>query len=205
VGNGVDLTCFVSSNDSPKDKTYVAGVGSLFPVKRWDRLLRVVKQVRNVGIQDVRFRIAGAGPLHGTLQKMAQDLEVSQGIEFLGEIHNIPAFLEGAKFLVHTSESEGCPNAVMEAMASGLPVVAMEAGDIPRLVEDGKTGFVIPQGDQNTFVERVIRLLTDDELCSAMGLVAREKAEREFKLERLVSETLSVYRAAGWKDKQSLT
>jgi glycosyltransferase involved in cell wall biosynthesis len=86
----------------------------------------------------------------------------------------------------------------MEAMSCGLPVVAMEAGDIPYLVEEGKTGFVVNQGDETTFVERVIRLLTDDQLCSSMSLAARAKAEREFKLERLVSETLAVYKNSGW-------
>jgi glycosyltransferase involved in cell wall biosynthesis len=112
----------------------------------------------------------------------------------------MPKFLRGAKFLVHTSESEGCPNAVMEAMACGLPVVAMEAGDIPYLVEEGKTGFVVRQGDETTFVERIFQLVKDHELCFRMGLAARAQAERNFRLERLVSETLAVYKAAGWKD-----
>jgi glycosyltransferase involved in cell wall biosynthesis len=108
--------------------------------------------------------------------------------------------LKGAKFLVHTSESEGCPNVVMEAMACGLPVIAMEAGDIPYLVEEGKTGFVVRQNDEKTFAERVLQLLADEDLCFRMGMAARAKAERDFRLERLVSETLAVYRAAGWTD-----
>ena len=72
-------------------------------------------------------------------------------------------------------------------------------------IEEGKTGFVVRQEDETTFVERVFQLLSDHELCRHMGLAARAKAEREFTLARLVSETLDAYRAAGWKDKQSLT
>jgi glycosyltransferase involved in cell wall biosynthesis len=87
----------------------------------------------------------------------------------------------------------------MEAMACGLPVVAMKTGEIPYLVEEGKTGFVVPQDDETMFVERVSLLLGGDELCIRMGLAARAKAEREFRLERLVSETLAAYRDAGWK------
>jgi glycosyltransferase involved in cell wall biosynthesis len=130
---------------------------------------------------------------------MARELGISSCVSFVGENHDISAFLKEAQFLVHTSESEGCPNAVMEAMACGLPVVAMEAGDIPYLVEEGKTGFVVCQEDETTFVQRVFQLLDDDELCCRMGLAARKKAEREFGLVRLVEETLAIYRAAGWQ------
>jgi glycosyltransferase involved in cell wall biosynthesis len=200
VRNALDLNSFHVSNDSSDMKTYIAAVGSLFPVKRWDRLLRVVQKVKSFGIY-VHFRIAGDGPLLPTLRNLASDLGISGNVKFEGPIQDMPTFLRRAKFLVHTSESEGCPNAVMEAMACGLPVVAMEAGDIPYLVNEGRTGFIIPQGEETMFAERVCQLLGDHELCLRMGLAARAKAEREFNLERLVSETLSAYKAAGWKDK----
>jgi glycosyltransferase involved in cell wall biosynthesis len=198
VRNALDLNQFSCFNGIPGPRTHVAAVGSLFPVKRWDRLLKAIQKV-GVGAGDIRFRIAGEGPLRPVLEKLAAELGISRAVDFQGAIQDMPAFLRGAKFLVHTSESEGCPNAVMEAMACGLPVVAMEAGDIPDLVEEGKTGFVVRQGDETTFLERVCQLLSNDELCFRMGLAARAKAEREFRLERLVSETLAVYKAAGWK------
>jgi glycosyltransferase involved in cell wall biosynthesis len=103
-------------------------------------------------------------------------------------------------FLVHTAEDEGCPNVVMEAMACGRAVVAMDAGDVPYLIENGKTGLIVQRGDETTFAECVSQLLCDHELCCRMGLAARAKAEREFGLERLVSETLEAYRSAGWKE-----
>lgn len=64
----------------------------------------------------------------------------------------------------------------------------------------GYANFVVRCGDETAFAERVLRLLCDHELCCRMGLAARAKAEREFGLGRLVSETLDVYCAAGWKD-----
>jgi glycosyltransferase involved in cell wall biosynthesis len=72
-------------------------------------------------------------------------------------------------FLAHTSDVEGCPNVVMEAMACERAVVAMAAGDIPSLVEDGKTGFVVPRGDDAQFVERLVTLIINRELCRQMG------------------------------------
>jgi glycosyltransferase involved in cell wall biosynthesis len=134
---------------------------------------------------------------------MVRDLGIHEHAEFIGATSDVPELLKQSRFLVHASETEGCPNVVVEAMACGRPVVAMEAGDIPLLVEDGKTGFVIRQGDEETFGQRVIQLLSDVELCRRMGLAARAKAEREFGLGRLVAETLAAYEDAGWKDRNT--
>jgi len=199
IRNALDLNLFKCASEASSKRDYVAAIGSLSPVKRWDRLLRIVGSLRSVAGEDIRFQIAGDGPLRPALEKLADDLGVPRNVEFRGAIHDLPAFLSGARFLVHTSESEGCPNVVMEAMACGLAVVAMKTGEIPYLVEEGKTGFVVPQDDETMFVERVSLLLRDDELCIRMGLAARAKAEREFRLERLVSETLAAYKDAGWK------
>ena len=113
---------------------------------------------------------------------------------------NISDQLAESTFLIHTADYEGCPNVVMEAMACGRAVVATDAGDVPLLVEDGKTGFVVRRGEDGALVDRMIRLITDRELCRRMGEAGRAKAEQEFGLDRLVAETLAGYRNAGWKD-----
>jgi glycosyltransferase involved in cell wall biosynthesis len=200
VRNGLDLNRFRSFNETPEMKTYVAAVGWLLPVKRWDRLLRAINEIKT-RVGKVSFRIAGNGPLRPALEEMARELDISETVKFMGAVDDISSFLRQAKVLVHTSESEGCPNVVMEAMACGVPVVAMEAGDISYLVEEGRTGFVVRQDDEEGLVDRITQLLTDERLALNMGAASREKAEREFGLQRLVSETLSAYRIAGWRDK----
>jgi glycosyltransferase involved in cell wall biosynthesis len=199
VRNGLDLQRFCVLNGNAVVKEYIVGVGSLLSVKRWDRVLRIVDEVRRKGAE-CRVRIAGDGPERRRLERQAQDLGISEYVEFLGATLDVRGLLEKSRFLVHMSDSEGCPNVVMEAMACGRPVVAMDAGDIPFLVEDGRSGFVIHRGDETTFAEHVLRLLADDELCRHMGLAARAKAEQEFGLGSLVDETLNAYRAAGWRD-----
>ena len=200
VRNGLDLNYFHASDTPQHLRTYVASVGSLLPVKRWDRLLRAVQMIKDLLADNVQFRIAGDGPLRASLESLAKDLGIHHIVQFVGALQDIPAFLNGAQFLVHTSGSEGCPNVVMEAMAAGRVVVATEAGDIPYLVENGKTGFVVPRDDNDALVNRIVTLLSNPVLRGQMEFNARIKAEKEFKLESLVTGTLNAYRSAGWTD-----
>jgi glycosyltransferase involved in cell wall biosynthesis len=79
-------------------------------------------------------------------------------------------------------------------------VVATDVGDVSLLVEDGKTGFVVRRGDDEMLMTSIATLIADRHLCRRMGAAGRLKAEQEFGLDRLVAETLAVYRIAGWKD-----
>jgi glycosyltransferase involved in cell wall biosynthesis len=199
VRNGLDLNRFHSVPLAAKASLNVLGVGYLLPVKRWDLALFAAQELRNRGL-DCRMRIAGDGPLAKALEHQARGLGIADRLELMGHVDDIPGLLADSAFLVHTAESEGCPNAVMEAMACGRAVVATEAGDVPRLVEDGKTGYVVRRGNSAELAERMAELITDRNLCRRMGEAGRSKAEREFNLDRLVEETLDAYRAAGWKD-----
>jgi len=199
IRNGLDLKRFQSSSVMTHEATRILAVGYLLPAKRWDRLLLAALKLKQRGL-DCIIRIAGDGPLEASLEQEARNLGVTDCVRFIGHTNDIPTLLSDSAFLVHTSDNEGCPNAVMEAMACGRAVVAMDAGDIPHLVEDGKTGFVVRRGDIETLVERMVTLIADRDLCRRMGEAARTKAEQDFGLNRLVEETLTAYRAAGWKD-----
>jgi glycosyltransferase involved in cell wall biosynthesis len=197
IRNGVDLNKF-SSRRHP-ERGYILAVGSLLPVKRWDRLIRAVASLNEKGIR-IEVLHAGSGPLREELEAMVRELRVEHVFRFLGSRHDIESLLAGATFLVHTSEVEGLPNVVLEAMACGRAVVATDAGDVPYLIDDGKTGFVVPREDETALADHMAILLADRELSCRMGEAGRTKAEREFNLERLISETFAVYQAEGWKD-----
>jgi L-malate glycosyltransferase len=199
VRNGIDLERFRMAPFPTVGRPCIAGVGSLSAVKRWDRLLTATQTLKGYGL-DFLVRIVGDGPLHGSLKEQAGGLGVSDSVQFMGHSDNIPGLLADATFLAHPSDAEGCPNAVMEAMACGRAVVATDVGDVPLLVENGKTGFVVRRGDDKMLVERMATLLTDRDLYRHMGEAARVKAERDFGLDRLVKDTLAAYRAAGWRD-----
>jgi glycosyltransferase involved in cell wall biosynthesis len=199
VRNGIDLKRFQAVPIVTRDRRRILGIGSLLPVKRWDRLVRAAMWLKRRGV-DCFVQIAGDGPLRKSLTEKAHELAVTDRVQFLGHCDEIPRLLADAAFLVHCSESEGCPNAVMEAMACGRAVVATDVGDVSYLVEDGRTGFVVPRGDDTKLVDCMHKLIADPELCHRMGEAGRQKAEREFGLDRVVEETFVAYRAAGWTD-----
>jgi glycosyltransferase involved in cell wall biosynthesis len=199
VRNGLDLRRFRDVPTSNTGRACIIGVGSLFAVKRWERLLAASAALKQQGL-DFLTRLVGDGPLRKALMQRALELGIAERVEFIAHSDDIPGLLAEATLLVHTSDNEGCPNVVMEAMACGRAVVATDAGDVPLLVDDGKTGFIVRRGDDATLVTRMETLITDRNLCRRMGEAGRAKAEREFGLGRLVAETLAAYRAIGWKD-----
>jgi glycosyltransferase involved in cell wall biosynthesis len=99
--------------------------------------------------------------------------------------------LSTASVLVYKSEMEGLGSAALAAMASGVPVVASAVGGLPEVVEDGKTGFLVTDGD---FQKPVRRLLDDGALAAAMSCAGRQRVEREFSVEGMVEKTMRAYR-----------
>lgn len=199
VQNGLDLERFrqvpvVGS----RDPVNLLGVGYLLPAKRWDKLLVAARQLKQKK-RAYTVRIAGDGPLLPALQRQTQELGVTDCVTFLGHVEDVASLMAAATFVVHTADNEGCPNAVMEAMACGRAVVATDSGDVPFLVQEGKTGFVVRRSDSSAFTDRLETLIGNRDLCRSMGEAARMRAEQEFGLDRLVANTFTAYRAAGWR------
>src|SRR5204862_346445 len=111
---------------------------------------------------------------------------------------DISELITGARIVVHTSDGEGTPNVVMEALAAGRPAIATDVGDVGRVIQNGRTGFVVPREDPEALLSRVTELLQDDALALRMAGNALEYARQEFSLARLVRDTFDAYRSAGW-------
>lgn len=194
VPNYVDVDAF-SDLPVPRRGAIVA-VGSLLPVKRWDRVVGVAVRLRDHGI-NFHMRIAGDGPLRAWLEGEIARLGLQSQITLHGYTSEVNSILAESAFLLHVSESEGSPNAVIEALAAGRPVVATDVGDISLLVSDGDTGFVVPHGSEQILFERAAELLTNYELCAAMGLRARQTARQRFGSTSLATEMLKAYQKLG--------
>jgi glycosyltransferase involved in cell wall biosynthesis len=124
--------------------------------------------------------LAGDGRLRPELEKMAADLGIAGSVRFLGERRDIPAVLASLNISVLTSFSESLPNAILEAMAAGLPVVSTRVGGSPEVVRHGETGFLVDSGNEAQLVEALRTLLQNESLRKQFGAQGRSVARAQF-------------------------
>lgn len=147
----------------------------------------------------------GDGPLRRELERRAREAGLERNVSFLGERDDVPDLLRQSDVFVRPSLSEGLPLAVLEAMASGLPVLATPVGGTPELVEDDATGFLIEPSDVSALKDRLVRLLGDEDLRENMGRRGRQAAV-DYDWDFIGRRTLDVYqRAVAGEDEQCLT
>jgi glycosyltransferase involved in cell wall biosynthesis len=183
--NGIDATRFrppPGLRRAPGEATFVA-VAHLVPHKGIDVLLRAFARVP----APVRLRVVGDGPHLAALDALGRALGVSPRVELLGLRDDVPEILRGADACVHPTLAEGFGNAVAEAMASGLPVIATRAGGIPELVEAGISGLLVPPGDEDALAAAMARVAADPELRARLGEHARRRVLARFTVEASVA------------------
>lgn len=201
IQNGIDTDYFYP----PLNKIHsnanfrLLAVGSLLAVKRWDRLVDVVKKLHDLHIP-VSVDLLGDGPLKESLIGMIQLHGLSEIIHLRGRQTNVREFLHQADVLVHTAQTEGCPNVILEAMACGLPVVSMRCGDAAEIIVQQETGILCEQEDIGAMTESLICLFKNKELRIQMGKNARLRIESSFSLGAFALKTLSVYDRIVHKD-----
>jgi glycosyltransferase involved in cell wall biosynthesis len=153
----------------------VVCVANLVPIKGHNVLLRAWSRV--VANQPAaRLLLIGDGPLRGELQALAWNLGCRRSILFTGARPNVPELLRAADLFVLPSRYEACSNAILEAMATGLAVVACEAGGNPELVAPGLTGWLVPPDAAEPMAERILAALGDEAARQQAGHAARQQA-----------------------------
>ena len=136
--------------------------------------------------------IAGGGSQKAEMELLAQEMGLRPVVTFLGRVPDMTAVYPDADLLVLTSDHEGAPNVVMEAMACGIPVVATDAGDAHAIIGEGQGGFCARSEDE--LATQVASLVTDPGLRDAMGRAARETALRSFSIGSLGNALQDIYR-----------
>jgi glycosyltransferase involved in cell wall biosynthesis len=193
IHNAVDLDRYQSTDGARGGNTVpiVVFVGRMRPVKGVDVLVRAWKevQVRN----RARLVLAGDGPIVPDIKKLASDSGVADSIEFLGEISTVPDLLRRSDIYVQPSYQEGMPNSVLEAMATGLPIVATKISGNEDLVEDGRNGLLVPPGDATALARAIERLLVDPLEARRMGDRSRAIVSEQYGLPVVVSKLVRTY------------
>ncbi len=172
----------------PLDGPVIGAVSRLDPVKGVDVLLRAF-----ASIEGAHLAIIGDGPERTALEALAEHLGVADRIHWAGHRCNVLRLLPALDLFVQPSLHEGLPNAVLEAMAAGLPVVATAVGGTPEVVVGGITGLLVPPNDTNALAEAIATLLRDPDLRRRMGRAGQERVRCRFSLKQMVQQMQALY------------
>jgi len=197
IHNGIDLTDWNTNHLLPKrsGRCSITTVGNIRHVKGHDIFIKAAASVVRQ-FPEVSFSIAGAvlEPLYfESLQAMIHDLHLSDNFHFSGDIVDLREHLATANIFVLPSRSEGFSNAIVEAMAVSLPVVATNVGGNAEAVQDGVSGFIVPPEDAEALAAAIIRLLLDPSAAKAMGASGRKLVSERFTTEAMMVRTIETY------------
>jgi glycosyltransferase involved in cell wall biosynthesis len=188
VRDGALRTRFGIAPETP----LIGFIGRLSPEKGPDLFLRMAVSVR-AQCPTAEFILVGDGAMFGQLQTFARRFGIGDAVHFADSQSDMPAVFHELDLVVSSSLSEAMPLAVMEAMASGLPVVACKVGGIPDLVAHGLTGWLADKGDYETLAAHVVDLLENDAVRLAAGAAARERAVARMGLDRGIETTIRLF------------
>lgn len=180
--------------DNKPDFVRIISVGRLGQEKRYDRLLKLTsKLIMRLPDTDILLDIIGDGPKRNELEKMAVTMHLSGIVNFIGVIAEINSFYKKADIFILTSDWEGTPNVILEAMASGLPVVSTNVGGVSEIIKNGVTGFFYNLTDEENMLDNLVTLVKNPKLRNEVGRKAREYIEEYHASDRLANYLKELY------------
>jgi sugar transferase (PEP-CTERM/EpsH1 system associated) len=199
IYNGVDTERYARGDRAaarhalgiPGDWAVAGTVGRLDPVKDQAGLIRAFAQTRT---EKSALVIAGDGPSRQQLEAVVKELAVGHRVRLLGERSDVPTLLRALDVFVLPSLGEGISNAILEAMATGLPVIATRVGGNGELVSDGMTGRLVEPRCPEALAEALTAYFENPARARAHGAAGRERAVDEFGLERMLAGYAALYR-----------
>lgn len=193
--NAVDLARFEPPPSRDQSVLRAVFVGRHVPVKGLDILLAAwAKATLPPGAQ---LTVAGDGPERDRLMALANQLGIAQSVAFPGLVQDVPALLRANNLYVQASHQEGLPNAVLEAMANGLPTIATRISGHEDVITDGVTGMLVPPNQVDELARALSQLAVCADLRQTMGRAARQFVEQHYSTEKVLGALLAVYRREG--------
>lgn len=193
IPNGIDTSVFYSAGSIEEKKELrkklslpckkmVTFVGRLDPQKRADLLIEVFKEVHRL-FNSAYLVIIGDGPERKKLEEMADENILIKGV-----VSNVAEYLRASDLLVLPSLAEGMSNVILEAMATGLPVITTNISSNPEVIDNGIDGVLLDPEDKSGFKKNILKILTDESFASKIGQNAREKVVEKFSIESIAEK-----------------
>lgn len=173
----------------------IGNIGALVPHKGQKYFVEAAPLVLQ-RVPDARFLVLGEGELRGALERRIADLHLDRHVVLAGFRTDVLSLLKAFDLFVMSSVTEGLGTSLLDAMAAGRAIVATRAGGIPEVVEEGRTGLLVPPGDSSALAGAIVRLLSDEELRMAFGRAGEALVRERFTVDRMVDETLEAYELA---------
>jgi colanic acid/amylovoran biosynthesis glycosyltransferase len=197
---GINLGSFRFSERKPGGTIKILSVGRLTEKKGHEYAIKAIKKLSK-DINNIEYIIAGDGPLKKKLQKMVSGLDIKDKTKFLGPVSqkSVRQLYEQAHIFLHPSvtadngDQEGIPVVLMEAMATGLPVISTLHSGIPELVEDGVSGFLVLEKDEEALVGKMKFVIEHPEKWAEIGSWARKTVEERYNIVKLNKELTHMY------------
>ena len=188
-----DRAWFREQFQLPEDTLVMATVAQLIPRKGHRYLLSAMPGLINA-FPNLRWLIFGKGPLQQELQTQIAERQLEPYVQMAGFRDDLASIFPCLDLLVHPALMEGLGIALLQAASAGLPIVAVDAGGMPEVVEDGVNGRLVPAGSVEALEDAVHQLLADRVLRRQMGESGRERMRRSFSVEQMVEGNLRVYK-----------
>jgi glycosyltransferase involved in cell wall biosynthesis len=198
VRNGIDLRPFENVTPALRvemgagDTAIVGLIGRLANSKGVDLYIEAAARVLSHGVK-AQFVVVGEGPDQEMLARKIDDMNLNGQAILLGRRDDMPAVYASLDIMVSASRQEGLPMAILEGMASGLPLVATSVGEVPTVVNEGRTGLLVPPEDADALATAIEKLLNNPAERVRMGTAGRERICEEYSAERMAEDYLRVY------------
>jgi L-malate glycosyltransferase len=201
IPSGIDFSPFDAVKDrgflrrefgfSPDD--YLIGIVAALEDHKGHKDLLEAARILKLRASKIKIVIVGKGSLDVELDQRSRDLQVDDVVYFLGFRQDVPRILASLDLFVLSSRLEGLGSSIMDAMASGLPVVATEVGGIPEVVVKNETGLLVPPHDPERLAEAILQIHHDRPLAARLGRRGREVAHEKFSAEAMARRIITAY------------
>lgn len=201
IRNGVSRPSAITSDEraairarfgAGSDDVVIGCVANLRPEKRHDMLLAAFARVLEEHPSS-RLVLVGDGPERSRIERDIQRLGIDARVHMTGNVLDARPCYAGFDLMVQASDTEGLPNAVLEAAAAGIAIVATEAGGTGEIVTDGQTGLLVPVGSRDGLTRGIRTLVEDERLRKRLGVAASARTETAFGMDRFVREFGELY------------